>query len=59
MFFRQMFLSTTTTMSLPQLMQKRMERTTSLTLGSVPELGDAKHASEGFREKVTQLLETV
>ena len=59
MFFRQMFLSTTTTMSLPQLMQKRMERTTSLTLGSVPELGDAKPASEGFREKVTQLLETV
>ena len=54
-----MFLTTTTTMLLPQLMLKRMERTTSLTLGSVPEQGDVKPASEGFREKVTELQETV
>ena len=40
------------------MMQKRTERTTSLTLGSVQELGDAKPASEGFKERVTSLLDT-
>ena len=59
LLFRQMLLWTTTSMLVSQLMQKRTERTTSLTLGSVQELGDAKPASRGFRERVTSLLETV
>ena len=59
LLFRQMLLWTTTSMLVSQLMQRRTERTTSLTLGSVQELGDAKPASRGFRERVTSLLETV